>query len=113
MITESQTSFYTGINYRYNNILHNKPVRGLSEHDPHKCPLVLDDVAIMGDKHYPCIIYMRESGDYIGKIGDNMREDRKVWFEVTDTHIDPICSKQCLDVCQQYNSKYLQYHKNH
>lgn len=98
---------YPILKYRYNNLISKRPVRGIFENDTHKCPLVLDDLAVMGDKHYPCIIYMRESGNPIGKIGPNMRKERKEWFESVDVFKDKICQKNCLDVCKDYNSKFM------
>ena len=32
------------------------------------------------------------------------KEDRQRYYESLDTHNDPICSKNCLDVCVQYNN---------
>ena len=71
-----------------------------------RCGLVLDDMAVMGNKHYPCIIYMRESGNPIGTIGPNMRNERLNWYKTHDCTLDPICSKNCLDVCVHYNKKF-------
>ena len=53
------------LRYRINNIRQSHPVRGLNEGDSHRCGLVLDDIAVNQGKHYPCIIYMRESGKAI------------------------------------------------
>jgi molybdenum cofactor biosynthesis enzyme MoaA len=98
------------LKYRYNNIVSNKRIRGLEKSDYYRCPLVLDDIAIMGDKHYPCIIYMRENGKPIGTVSSKMREERYLWARDHNTHIDPICSKNCLDVCVDYNNKYRELH---
>lgn len=97
------------LKYRLKNINSNIPVRGLSDKDANKCGLVLDDMAVMGDHHYPCIIYMREGGSPIGKIGVNMRKEREDWYLNHNTHTDPICSKNCLDVCKDYNNKFAQF----
>lgn len=94
------------LKYRIDNIKAGKPVRGLSEKDTTKCGLVLDDMAVMGNLHYPCIIYMREEGMPIGKVGPTMRGDRKRWYETHNTHEDTICRKNCLDVCVQYNNRH-------
>jgi hypothetical protein len=32
------------------------------------------------------------------------------FLEKFDTHTDPICKKNCLDVCRDYNNKYEKYH---
>jgi MoaA/NifB/PqqE/SkfB family radical SAM enzyme len=87
------------LKYRIENIRAGMPVRGLSDADSHRCGLVVDDVAIMGDEHFPCIIRTRERGDAIGKVGPNMREEREKWYYEHDTHKDPICRANCLDVC--------------
>lgn len=80
-------------------------VRGLRPEDPHRCHLVRDDVAVAGKKHFPCIIYLREQGKPIGEIGPDMRAERLSWWEHHDPHDDPICSKNCLDVCREFNKK--------
>ena len=95
---------YPILKYRINNINNNIPVRGNLQ--TARCGLVLDDMAVMGNEHYPCIIYMRESGKPIGKIGPNMRQERFDWYKNHDCKKDPICSKNCLDVCVSYNKKF-------
>lgn len=94
------------LRYRVSNLINSRPVRGLRADDSHKCGLVLDDMAVNHNKHYPCIIYMRESGAPIGEVGSSMREARRKWYEKHDTHADPICSKNCLDVCVDYNNRF-------
>jgi pyruvate-formate lyase-activating enzyme len=96
------------LRYRIANLIEGKTVRGLKPSDTKLCPLVLDDMAVCGDEHFPCIIYMREGGAPIGKVGPNMRQDRLRWLADQDTHEDPICSKNCLDVCADYNNKWCQ-----
>jgi MoaA/NifB/PqqE/SkfB family radical SAM enzyme len=98
------------LNYRVSNIVNNRHVRGIQDEDNHRCPLVLDDMAIAGNYHFPCIIYMREQGNPIGVIGGNMRKERERWFKNHDTHCDQICKKNCLDVCIDYNNKWLSTH---
>lgn len=99
-------SKYPILKYRINNLARGKHVRGIQPNDTNKCPLVLDDMAVAGGKHFPCIIYMREQGDPIGSVGPKMREERLEWFQRHDTHKDPICRGNCLDVCVQYNNKW-------
>lgn len=94
------------LRYRLNNIRNGRHVRGIGEHDCKKCYLALDDMAVMNGKHYPCIIYMREFGAPIGNFSTyEMREERLQWFRQHDSHADPICKKNCLDVCVDYNNK--------
>jgi hypothetical protein len=80
--------------------------------DNHKCPLVLDDMAVLSGYHFPCIIYLRESGNPIGKMTKDFRHDRIQWYVNHDTHSDPICSKNCLDVCIDYNNKVREFRIN-
>ena len=94
------------LKYRVENIVRNRHVRGISDEDSNRCGLVLDDMLIAGDYHFPCVIYMREQGNAIGKVGPNMRQERLEWAKKHDTHCDPICKKNCLDVCIDYNNKF-------
>jgi molybdenum cofactor biosynthesis enzyme MoaA len=91
--------------YRLNNLRDGKPIRGLSEGDSRRCYLVLDDSAVAGRWHFPCIIYLREHGNPIGQVREFMRAERMAWSWETDTHEDPICRENCLDVCVAYNNK--------
>ena len=96
---------YPILKYRVNHIRNGVPVRGLQPEDSTKCPLVLDDMAIAGNWHFPCIIYLREGGEAIGDVNPFMREQRKDWYTKHNTHADRICSSNCLDVCRDYNNK--------
>jgi len=100
------------LNYRIKHFAEGVNVRGIQDTDSDKCAIVLDDSAIAGDYHFPCIIYMREQGNPIGKIGPNMRAKREQWFNNHNTHKDPICSKNCLDVCRDHNNAYRSYHES-
>jgi len=91
--------------YRVANILAGKPVRGMKCSDAPICWITNDDSVVCGNYHFPCVIYMREQGEPIGEIGPNMREDRIRWSASHDPRMDPICSKNCLDVCVQHNNK--------
>lgn len=96
------------LKYRVENFLGGKSVRGLTKKDNNRCPLVLDDMAVLNGKHYPCIIYMREHGQEIGKVNGsikNIRAERMAWFESHDCYKDDICRNNCLDVCVDYNNK--------
>lgn len=76
------------LKYRINNFINGRNVRGLTEADNAKCPLVLDDSVIAGDYFFPCVIYMREHGDPIGKVGPDMRAQQKAWVEAHDCFND-------------------------
>jgi len=93
------------LDYRVANINNGRNVRGLRDTDSDRCRLVQDDSAVAGNYHFPCIIYMREHGDPIGTVGPDMRRERLRWMRTHDTHADPICKKNCLDVCVDYNNK--------
>lgn len=92
------------LNYRINNFRNGRGVRGLLPSDSGQCKLVLDDMAVAGTKHFPCIIYMREGGKPIGEVGPNMRKEREQWCNSHNTHNHPICNQNCLDVCIDYNN---------
>jgi hypothetical protein len=92
------------LKFRINQIVNNFDVRGIKDTDSHKCPLMLDDSVIAGIYHYKCVIHLREGGNPVGKVGQNMRTERFELFKKLDTHKDPICKKSCLDVCIQYNN---------
>jgi len=96
--------------YRVANILAGKPVRSIQEYDSNRCYIPIDDSVVAGNDHFPCIIYMREQGDPIGQIGPNMRQERIEWSENHDTYSDPICRKNCLDVCVEHNNKCAAHH---
>jgi molybdenum cofactor biosynthesis enzyme MoaA len=97
------------LKYRVDNINNGRNVRGLTENDSKSCGLIVDDMAIVGNYHFPCIIYMREGGDPVGTIADKtmreVREERELWRKTTNTHADPICKVNCLDVCIDFNNK--------
>jgi MoaA/NifB/PqqE/SkfB family radical SAM enzyme len=92
------------LKYRVLNASINQPMRGIGSSDSHKCKLVLDDMAIAGNNHYPCIIYMRQNGKPIGKVSPNMRQERLEWYKTHDSSKDPICRKVCLDACVAFNN---------
>jgi len=91
------------LKYRINNIRNGRHVRGIEKDDKTRCRLALDDMAVIKDEHFPCIIYLREGGDPIGEVGPNMRAERLEWVENHIPAEDSICSKNCLDVCVDYN----------
>ena len=93
------------LKYRLKHFKDGRNVRGIQSTDSHKCPLVLDDMAVLNGKHFPCIIYLREGGKAIGDVSETMRTERQAWYDKTDTHKEPICQKNCLDVCIDYNNR--------
>ena len=99
------------LKYRVNHYLCGRNVRGITETDSSKCRLVLDDMAVAGGYHFPCIIYLREGGKPIGIISNNMRKERYEWYRRHNSHDDSICKKNCLDVCIDFNNKARNYRK--
>lgn len=97
---------YPILKYRFDNIREGRPVRGLHDGDSKRCGLVVDDMAVNHQHHYPCIIYMREGGNPIGTVHGDVREERWKWYLEHDVHTDPICKKNCLDVCVDHNKKF-------
>ncbi len=101
-LPESVLDKYPILRYRIENVRSGRHVRGIGPDDSKHCWLALDDMAIAGGCHFPCIIYLREGGDPIGKVGPNMRAEREAWAHDHDCSTDPICSTMCLDVCVDY-----------
>ena len=97
------------LKWRWKSLQEGKDVRGLKGEKPAHCGIVLDDMAVMGNKHYPCIIYLREGGKAIGEVGYGMMEERRNWHNNHNPSTDPICSKNCLDFCNFYNIKVERY----
>jgi len=102
---------YPILNYRINNFAEGKNVRGMIESDFSKCAIVLDDSVIAGDFHYSGVIALREGANPIGKVGPNMRAERKVWFDSHNCYKDEICRVNCLDVCILHNNTYKNLHE--
>jgi sulfatase maturation enzyme AslB (radical SAM superfamily) len=104
------------LKYRIYNSSVGKSIRGIEKTDFAHCPLVLDDMVIVKNYHYPCIIYLRERGEPIGKISDmnieRIRNQRHYWYINHNTYKDPICRNNCLDVCVDYNNKWYDFHKS-
>ena len=92
------------LKYRVECISEGSPVRGHRAVDIDKCYIPIDDSVVCGDKHYSCVIYMREGGDPIGKVGPEMRAERIKWAKNHKPKSDPICRKNCLDFCIDYNN---------
>ena len=66
---------------------------------------MMDDSIVAGSYHFPCVIYMREGGEPVGKVHKDMRKDRIEYLKTHDTHNDPICKKNCIDACVELNNK--------
>lgn len=97
--------------YRLNNFKSGRNVRGMEPGDFSRCALALDDIIAKGKYHYKCVIHMREGGEPIGEIGPNVRKEREEFFQNHNTMLDPVCKKNCLDVCIDYNNKWAELNK--
>lgn len=97
------------LNYRLNHLKQGRHVRGLEFGDCNVCHFVKDDMVVLNGFHFPCVIYMRERGNFIGSVYgktiEEIRAERKEWFKRTLVKLDPICKKNCLDVCIDHNNK--------
>lgn len=93
------------LKYRWSNFQRGRPFRGIGFADSGVCRLALDDMAVSDGWHYPCIIYLREGGAPIGKIGPETRHDRGMWVLRHDSSRDEICRRNCLDVCVDFNNR--------
>ena len=87
-------------------------MRGIREQDQNHCWLMLDDMAVAGDYHFPCIIYLRKMGNPIRKVGPYMREERAEFIKNYKPWEDSICKEMCLDVCIDYNKTASQNQRN-
>jgi organic radical activating enzyme len=95
-------SDYPILNYRVNNFLAGRPMRGFPTD---KCHIMKNDITVVGMKHYPCLVYFREGGDYIGPLisGTGVLRARAEWYKNHNCLTDPICSKFCMDFKCDFN----------
>lgn len=97
---EGDYSDYPILNYRVRNFQAGHQMRGWPGK---RCRIAENDVTIVGSEHYPCLIYFREGGAAIGRIGEDVMEQRKRW---ADSHLpqkDRICRKYCMDFKCEFN----------
>jgi organic radical activating enzyme len=91
---------YPILNYRVQNFKQGLPMRGFPAK---KCYIVKNDITIVGDSHYPCLVYFREGGNPIGKLSSKSILERIEWTKQHDCLRDPICSKYCMDFKCEFN----------
>jgi len=94
-------SKYPILSYRTERFNQGKQMRG---GPPPKCSISVNDITIVGDSHYPCLVYFREKGKAIGKLSAASMGERKLWSESHDSTTDPICSKYCMDFKCEFNN---------
>lgn len=68
-----------------------------------RCHLAENDVAIVGDYHYSCMVYFREGGKPIGNLSGNVSAERLAWARTHEPRKDPICQRYCMDFKCEYN----------
>lgn len=96
---------YPILNYRVNNFKNKKPMRG---YPAQRCGIAKNDITIVGDKHYPCLVYFREKGQAIGNLNDpELLQQRESWSASHDCLKDPICSKYCMDFKCDFNQRLM------
>jgi len=96
-------SKYPILNYRIRRFKEKKFMRGLNKEDTFKCALALSDISIVGENHYPCLVYAREGGIAIGSLDGDIKTDRKLWYKNHSPIIDSICRKYCMDFKCEFN----------
>ena len=93
------------LHYRVVNFKNGLPMRGRpAEH----CHIIGNDITIVGEQHYPCLVYFREHGAAIGNVTDweTMRIERENWIDRTDCTKDNICKRYCMDFKCEFNSSF-------
>jgi molybdenum cofactor biosynthesis enzyme MoaA len=101
---------YPILRYRIGHMAEGRNVRGIGEKDSRRCAIAMDDIAVAGGWHFPCIIYLREHGKPIGKADSSMRRQRHEWSLTHDTHEDPVCRGNCIDCVVDFNNKWEAVH---
>jgi hypothetical protein len=96
-------SGYPILSYRVNRFRKGQTMRGLLPEDTFKCALVKHDISIVGDKHYPCLVYAREHGAPIGLLSGDVEADRMTWYNSHVPQNDPICRRYCMDFKCEFN----------
>jgi MoaA/NifB/PqqE/SkfB family radical SAM enzyme len=94
-VFEKSYEKYPTLNYRIENFKKGINMRGRLKTS--KCHLAVNDLCIVGDKHYPCLVYFREKGKAIGNIDSDVMKERQEWFRDHDAFKDDICKKYCMD----------------
>ena len=97
------------LKYRIEHFKKGRNVRGLRLGiDCSNCPLVMDDIIVVGEHHFPCLVYAREKGKPIGEMTSDLarvREERKEWGTKKDTFSDFICRNYCMDIFIDCNNR--------
>lgn len=93
-------SKYPILDYRVKRFNEGSDMRGCNSK---KCGIALSDISVVGENHYPCLVYFREKGLPIGKIHENWQAQRQEWVKNHNPQQDPICKKFCMDFKSEFN----------
>lgn len=93
-------SSYPILDYRIKGFNENLDMRGCNSE---KCGIALSDISVVGENHYPCLVYFREKGLPIGKISDNWQAQRREWATKHNPQQDSICRRFCMDFKSEFN----------
>lgn len=102
----SDFPLYPILNYRVNRFKLGKNMRGIQSDEHFKCGLMLSDISIVNNNHYPCLVYAREGGDFIGPLDDDVLESRKNWYKEHEPSKDLICKTYCMDFKCEFNREF-------
>lgn len=100
LVFKNEYTDYPILNYRVENFKKGYRMRG---NPPKNCHIVKHDVTIVGDCHYPCLVYFREGGKPIAKVSKNIMADRLQWFKNHNSKKDKICNEYCMDFKCEFN----------
>lgn len=94
------------LSYRINRFRQGRTMRGIGDIEDFRCALARNDISIVSDKHYPCLVYAREGGVCIGDLGPDTEKDRHAWCDRHQPNADPICRKYCMDFKCEFNREH-------
>ena len=103
IFSDRDYSKYPILDYRIKRFRKSLPMRGIPKGDNFKCELSKNDISIIGDEHYPCLVYAREGGKPIGTLNNNVYNDRLSWYNNHVPQKDNICKKYCMDFKCEFN----------
>jgi MoaA/NifB/PqqE/SkfB family radical SAM enzyme len=103
LIGKKEYSEYPILNYRVKRFRSGLNMRGIAPEENFKCELMRNDISILEDCHYPCLVYAREGGSPIGRIDGDVRGDRDKWYAQHDPKTDAICKEFCMDFKCEFN----------
>jgi MoaA/NifB/PqqE/SkfB family radical SAM enzyme len=100
------------LDYRIKRFNNQNDMRGLDKRVS-KCFLIGNDLSIIGNNHYPCLVYAREKGKPIGaifhngKLNKKIKEERIEFMNKHKPNEDALCKKYCMDFKCDFNLRCL------